>query len=264
MFNFVQSNNANISNNNSFQFAQKHALHFYKYNIIYSFIPKNGCTTLRASVAATNGLIEQNKLHNENINWIHNNTYTFGATLQELINCRYKFTVLRCPYDRLISLFLDKFVEKTPVAWNFYKQSNNRYNLNYLTFSEFVNYLYNHPGIMQGDIHWRKQNDYLIFKKYDQYFDFANYSEIKETLSRNFPIQFVDTRQITKHGRGKLTKTTEKHFSDVSCNELLNLKLSGYIPSNESMLSSTIKNKIQSIYKQDFALLDKHHIPYTE
>ena len=264
MFNFCDSNNANISNNAQFQFAQKHALHIYKHKVVYSFIPKNGCTTLRASIAATNGFMNKETLNENNINWIHNNTYSFSTTLPELICSTYKFTVLRCPYDRLISLFLDKFVDKTQVAWNFYKQSNNKYNLNDLTFNNFVDYLYTHPNIMQGDIHWRRQSDFLVYKNYDQYFDFANFSEIKKTLLEVFPINFIDSRDVTQHGREKLTPIAGKDFSNAPNIELLNLKLSGYIPSNESMINTEIKNKIQSIYKKDFDLLDKHHIPYSE
>lgn len=257
MFNFIDSNNDNISNNAPFQFAKKHALNIYKYKAIYSFIPKNGCTTLRASLATTNGFIEKGHLSQKNINWVHNNTYTFSANLDELISCQYKFTVLRCPYDRLVSLFLDKFVDKTQVAWNFYKQSNNHHDLNYLTFSQFIDYLHGHPKIMNGNIHWRKQNDFLIYTHYDDYFNFDNFKHIEDSLLKKFPIQFVDARNITHHGRDKLKEINNKTYFESSCNELLNLKLNGFIPSTESMLSNKIKQQIDDLYYIDFELIKK-------
>lgn len=254
MFNFCDKNKANILHNPSFQFAQKHALCGYKHNFIYSFIPKNGCTTLRSSLAVTNGFVDKNTLTNQNINWVHNNTYSFSASIKDLINCEYKFTVLRCPFDRLVSLFLDKFVDKTPVAWLFYRQSDNIYDLNQLTFRQFINHLHSHPHILHGDIHWRKQSDFLVYRDYDDYFRFEDFSTIETVLNSKFPFELIDTRQITKHGRDTSKTVSDKDYSNTSSNELLNLKLQGQTPTKESMLDSEIMEKIKNIYHSDFDL----------
>jgi len=251
---FSNTSNADIRHNPQFQFAQKHALCLYQKNAIYSFIPKNGCTTLRTSLAIANGFLDKNSISSTNINWVHNNTYTFSADIKELTRAEYRFTILRCPYDRAVSLFLDKFVDKTPVAWNFYRQTSNIYDLNEITFSDFINHLYAHPHIINGDIHWRRQTDFLIYQDYDDYFEFDNFTLIEKTLEKKLSLRMIDARQITKHGKDQHKFISEKDHSATSANELLNLKLQGKLPDNHSMLNHDLKAKIKKIYLTDFDL----------
>ncbi len=253
-FNFIKGSNLALAQNGNFQFAQRHALCLYPKNAIYSFIPKNGCTTLRTSLAVANGFIAKDSVSNNNINWVHNNTYAFSANLKELICAEYRFTVLRCPYARAISLFLDKFVDKTPVAWNFYRQTSNIYDLNTLTFTDFINHLYQHPHSINGDIHWRKQTDFLIYQDYDDYFDFDDFTMIEKTLENKLSLKIIDTRQITKHGKDQHEFISEKNYATTSANELLNLKLKGKRPNNQNMLNDELKTKIRKIYQADFDL----------
>jgi hypothetical protein len=253
-FNFIHNNNADIYNNPAFQFAQKHALCLYQKKAIYSFIPKNGCTTLRTSLAVANGLLDENTISTTNINWVHNNTYTFSADLRELICAKYRFTILRCPYTRAVSLFLDKFVDKTPVAWNFYRQTSNIYDLNTLTFTDFINHLYKYPHIINGDIHWRRQTDFLIYQDYEDYFDFDDFTMIEKTLENKLSLKIIDTRQITKHGKDQYELISEKNYATTSTNKLLNLKLKGKRPNNQNMLNNELKTKIRKIYQTDFDL----------
>ena len=256
-FNFIKGSNLALSQNGNFQFAQRHALCLYSKNAIYSFIPKNGCTTLRSSLAVANGFISKDSVSNENINWVHNNTYTFSANLKELICSEYRFTILRCPYARAVSLFLDKFVDKTPVAWNFYRQSNNIYDLNQINFTDFINHLYKYPHSINGDIHWRRQSDFLIYQNYDDYFDFDDFALIEQTLKNKLSLRMIDTRQITKHGSEQNTFIEDKGYSTMAANELLNLKLKGKLPAKQSMLTRELKAKIKKIYQADFDLREK-------
>lgn len=252
-FCFSNKSNANIAQNGAFQFAQRHALSLYRQNAIYSFIPKNGCTTLRASLAVANGflLVEEVK---KNINWVHNNTYTSSSSLKDLACADYTFTVLRNPYSRLVSLFLDKFVDKTPVAWNFYRQSNNIFDLDKITFFDFVDFLYRTPSAVQADIHWRRQEDFLIYKNYDDYFNFEDFQVIEDTLNAKLKLELIDTRQITKHGRDQHRAISTQDFSKTPVDELKLLKQKGHIPDVDSMLSSSIKPMIDKIYQADFKL----------
>lgn len=253
-FKFCDNNNANILHNAGFQFAQRHALSLYKKNAIYSFIPKNGCTTLRASLAACNGFLDTSNDIEKSINWVHNNTYTFSSSLKELICANYTFTILRCPYSRLVSLFLDKFVDKTPVAWTFYRLSNNIFNLDKLTFANFIEHLYDHPSSVNGDIHWRKQSDFLVYQEYDDYFNFNNFEVISTTLNNKLGFSLVDTRLITNHGREQHELIETGNFSTAPTSDLLRMKDNGTMPSIESMLTTELKEKINKIYKIDFEL----------
>jgi hypothetical protein len=174
--------------------------------------------------------------------------------LKELICAEYRFTVLRCPYDRAISLFLDKFVDKTPVAWNFYRQTNNIYDLNNLTFSDFIHHLYHHPQTINGDIHWRRQTDFLVYPDYNDYFEFSDFKTIEKTLENRLSLKMIDTRDITKHGKDQHAFISDKNHSTTSAYQLLNLKLTGKIPDNQSMLTADLKEKIKKIYQRDFDL----------
>lgn len=253
-FNFIKGSNLALGQNGSFQFAQRHTLCLYPKNAIYSFIPKNGCTTLRTSLAVANGFIGKDSVSNNNINWVHNNTYAFSASLKELIGSEYRFTILRCPYARAVSLFLDKFVDKTPVAWNFYRQTSNIYDLNQITFGDFIDHLYNNPQSITGDIHWRRQTDFLVYQNYDDYFDFDNFALIEQTLEKKLSLKMIDTRQITKHGSEQNKLVEDKDYSTTSANELLNLKLKGKLPAKKNMLTSDLKEKIRKIYQADIEL----------
>ncbi len=253
-FNFIQETNVAIAQNAQFQFAQRHALTIYPSNSIYSFIPKNGCTTLRASLATENGFITDIK---QQINWLHNNSYTFSANLRELACADYTFTVLRCPYGRLVSLFLDKFVDKTPIAWTFYRCSNNKFEPDDISFNDFINYLSQYPHLLTAEIHWRKQSDFLIFEKYDDYFDFADFKKIKTTLKQKINLNLIDTRNITNHGQEKYKKINNKNYANMSVIELKKLKAQGYLPTLESMYTEKLRKKVQQLYQQDFLIREK-------
>jgi len=251
---FVNETNVNILQNSKFQFAQKHALSLYSPEAIYSFIPKNGCTSLRTSIAAANGFF-QYKNPSEHINWVHNNTYTFSAQLRELVTAKYTFTILRCPYSRLASLFLDKFVDKTPVAWNFFRQTNNTANLDEISFHDFILKL-QQPNLINTDIHWRKQTDFLIYENYDDYFDFDDFNTIQNTLAQKINLDTIDTRMITHHGREKYTNISG-NFSNETTTFLKNMKCSGELPNIDSMYTDKLRKIVKELYSQDFKLIDE-------
>ena len=125
---------AGLSNNSTYQFAIAHALSIYQASAIYTFIPKNACSTLRYSVARANGCIWSD----DDIHWIHNNSAGFRSTLAELATAKYSFVVLRDPFRRIASCFLDKFVDRNIDAWRFVELAGYRINLESLTFRQFI------------------------------------------------------------------------------------------------------------------------------
>ena len=88
--------------------AASHALKIYKTGAIDTFIPKNACSTMRLSVAIANCCIADAS----GFEWIHNNNDTFRANLEDLIRATYTFVILRDPFVRLASCFLDKIVPR--------------------------------------------------------------------------------------------------------------------------------------------------------
>ena len=61
-------------------FAHIHAIQIFDSNAIYSMIPKNGCTTMRVSIALANGAIADASQWE----WVHLNNDSFRPSLKEL------------------------------------------------------------------------------------------------------------------------------------------------------------------------------------
>ena len=111
--NYTANSYVKLNKNMQHKLAQNHALRIYKSNSIYSFIPKNGCSTMRLSLALANGCISDPK----DFEWIHNNSLTFSADLPSLLLADYTFVILRCPFARLASVYLDKIVSTTSLLF---------------------------------------------------------------------------------------------------------------------------------------------------
>jgi len=80
-FKYFDANTNNLLvNNHPFLLSKRHALKHFKTGTIYSFIPKNACSTMRFSLAIENGCLSENS----DVNWIHLNNTTFNASTSEL------------------------------------------------------------------------------------------------------------------------------------------------------------------------------------
>lgn len=245
-FKYSHTSNNNLRQNPAHSFALNHALMDYRSNALYSFIPKNACSTLRVSLAIKNGCIPSKK----DFNWIHNNNDTFRATLKEAILADYSFVILRCPYRRLVSVFLDKFILRTPDAWGYYDLIERKTELNKLTFRQFVESL-NMPKIKNSNIHWRPQVQFLLFEEYSDYFCLEDLATAKITLKEKTNLELIDARPLTKHGLDKYTKITDGNFSDTPLEELEDLKKQGKTPDYPTMYDQELIEMVKKTYKED-------------
>ena len=116
-----------VGENKLHNWSSNYVLSIYSINSVYTFIPKNACSTLRFSVAIANGFIKDLK----DIQWIHNNNGTFKSTQREVSLQDYTFVVLRCPYTRIASCFLDKIVDEV-ISFN--DEMGNKVSLNFHEF----------------------------------------------------------------------------------------------------------------------------------
>ena len=242
-----------LRQNRKHNFAQSHSLHIYQSNSIYSFIPKNACSTMRTSIAYANGCIDRP----EDFNWIHKNNHTFNPDLSDLICADYTFVILRCPYARLASVYLDKIVSKYPPAWNFYDLIKRNTELDNLSFTDFVETLAQ-KEVLNGDIHWRPQIDFLVYQQYDDYFYLENFSEVVDTLKAKIDLTIIDARKLTNHGIDRLKIIDDNNFSRVKPTEILKLKQDGYSPSPQSLYSQELIAKVKDIYSDDLELYQKY------
>jgi len=221
----------------------------YQANAVYSFIPKNACSTMRLSVAHANGCIDSI----EQGHWIHANNGTFNATLGEAIKADYTFTILRCPFRRLASVFLDKFVAKEPLAWSYRTRLERKIELDSLTFRDFVKSL-TKAGMLRSDIHWRPQVDFLLYSQYHDYFCLENFEEIVRVLKDKIDFKVIDARSLTNHGLSELKAINTDCFADSEAFDIAIMKRNGECPDYNSMYDDELYLTVSNLYREDIQL----------
>lgn len=238
-----------LSHNPRYNFARNHALSIYGAEAIYSFIPKNACSTLRTSIAYANGCIESA----DDFNWIHKNNATFNASLSELAKAKYTFAILRCPYSRLASVYLDKIVSKNVVAWNLFDLMERTIDLDDLSFSDFVKCLESMP-VRIGEIHWRQQSDFLVYKEYDDYFCLSEFQHAVVELDKKISLKIIDARSLTNHGIDQLKLIDSECFAYTPAREIAAMKKVGNCPSPHALFDERLMAEVATLYAEDFAL----------
>ncbi|WP_319420502.1 sulfotransferase family 2 domain-containing protein [Pleurocapsa sp. FMAR1] len=245
---YSASNYKPLEENAKHNFAKQHTMQIYGSNAIYSFIPKNACSTMRTSIAYANGCID----NTEDFNWIHKNNQTFNAELSDLIVANYTFTILRCPFARLASVYLDKIVSRDRVAWKFYDLIDRKIELEHISFARFVQEL-NNNTVKSGDQHWRSQVDFMVYKQYDDYFCLENFAEVMTTLKAKIDLEIIDARNLTNHGLDKL-KFVDNDYSQVKPAKIFNLKQEGCCPSPKSLYNDELIEAVSKLYQDDIKL----------
>lgn len=221
----------------------------YRKNALYSFIPKNACSTLRLSTAIENGCIDGV----EQGHWIHANNQTFNATLAEAIKVDYSFVVLRCPFRRLASVFLDKFVAKEPDAWQYRDALSRQVDLDNLTFRNFVLSL-KKPFIFSSNIHWRPQCDFLVYENYSDYFSLEEFPQAISMLKDKINFDVVDARELTGHGTHKYQAVAEQCYADIAAFDIAIMKRKGLCPSHASLYDKELFALVSNLYRDDIDL----------
>ena len=244
------SNASLLRSNPAHSFAQNYALSIFRSRAIYSFIPKNACTTLRLSIAIENGAINRE----DQFRWVHNNNDTFKASLSELASAEYTFVILRCPFARLASCFLDKFVSRRPEAWAFYELTDGEILPANLTFRQFCTQVCK-DRLISANAHWRRQSDFLVYERYDDYFCVETFAKASATISRKVGMQIVDARSLTMHGTSRFTLLgRERSASDMPVWEIEGLMRTGTCPNPAALYDTELRVLVAAAYAEDLAL----------
>jgi hypothetical protein len=241
-----------LNRNGQHNFAQIHALNIYNSNAVYSFIPKNACSSMRTTLAIANGCIKDVS----DFNWIHTNNHTFSCSLRELATAQYTFTVLRCPYSRLASAYLDKFVDRDTVAWQYVDLHERKINVEDITFDFFVRSMKS-PNILNSDIHWKPQVNFLVYETYDDYFCLEDFKLAISTLKEKLDLSVVDARSLTQHGVGNYKPAKGRDFNLMTPNQLFQKKQKGSLPTYENLYTDELVSIVKKVYKADLALYKK-------
>lgn len=245
---YTRQSNRSEKANRAHQFAASYALAVYRNRHIYTFIPKNACSTLRYSLAIHNGYIEPG----DSVSWIHHNNSTFEATQSELACAEFTFVILRCPFDRLASAYLDKIVGMYQDAWNFRPPGHEHGAPQDASFTDFVRDI-SLSKRTRANVHWRPQVDFLVYQDYDRYYAFSKISEMATELREQHSFEIHDTRDHTQHGVHRLAKI-EEDCSGLKAFELANLKREGKVPSLAALYSREAIELVREAYNKDIQL----------
>jgi Sulfotransferase family len=248
LFNFSAQSNISLNRNPAHNFAINHSMMIYGSDALYSFIPKNACSTMRLSVAIANGCIDGI----EDGHWIHGNNQTFVPSTAEALKAKFSFAILRCPFRRLASVYLDKFVSKEPEAWQFRNAINRNLNLDNLTFKDFVMSL-DKPWKVNMDIHWKPQLSFLLFKDYSEYFSLEDFATCVTTLRERINFSVIDARSLTNHGTNEFELLYEDNFADTPAFDIAVMKREGRCPSHFSLYTEEVFSYVSQIYSEDLA-----------
>jgi hypothetical protein len=184
-----------------------------------------------------------------------------------------KIYVSRNPYSRIISCFIDKYIEghftfylKTNIyisnLFSFYSGERRKF-----CFQDFVKYIYekivlNKFNLLEYD-HIAPQfsinyNDDIIFDKIYKLEDLDQSSFLKDEFEID---DKVDT-EFKHHSNGCQSKINIESAYLLGYDELLLLKKEKKIPNYNSFYNKEIKNMVYEIYKKDFIILNSNNINY--
>lgn len=238
-----------LGQNRGHGFAAAHALVCYPTDTVYSFIPKNGCSTLRLSLAVANGCIAGP----EDWPWIHPNNATFAATLRDLVTARFTFVVLRCPHARLASVFLDKIVSHMPQFWLLFRMERDNLDPEHLTFRDFVTLL-TQPDALCADIHWRPQSDFLVYEDYDAYYPMEAFSGAARDIEKRGGFKVLDARPLTRHGTDRFVSEQQGCFADTPIAQIRQMLQSGRAPGHAALYDQSLADTVAGLYADDISV----------
>lgn len=242
-----------LASNGQHRLAHDHSLMVYNAHAVYSMIPKNACSSLRVSVALANGTIDDLR----DWRWIHNNNSTFKPSLGELATARYRFAFLRCPYSRLVSCFLDKFVSRRPDAWEFHELTGETVDLPRLTFRHFCSEMAK-PHIKHTNIHWRPQVDFLVYKEYDDLFCVEDFDAAARQLDHRIGLKLVDSRPFVRHDTSRhKTLPISKNFADTELWQIEAILMNGMRPHSASFYDDELRETVLAAFAEDQRLFQQ-------
>lgn len=135
------------------------------------------------------------------------------------------------------------------IAWTLTPNYETDVNPSDLSFRQFVALL---ETKLRADAHWRPQADFLVYRKYDRYFDFREMGAARQELHDRIGLEVTDARAKTGHATSSYERVNG-NFSDTPIRELLMMKREGKLPSLSGLVDSTLWNSLQILYAEDAA-----------
>lgn len=238
-----------LAANGAHAFAARHALVHYRSGAVFSFIPKNACTSLRVSLAIANGAIADAG----DWTWVHKNNATFSAGPADLARAPVTAVILRCPFRRLASTFLDKIVSRSSEFWTLYRLSRDQIDPDRLTFREFVDRIASH-GFLRANIHWHPQFEFLVYDRYDRVFGMHQLPAFAAFFEETTGQPLIDSRGFAGNATSAYAPAEGGTHADTPLIDLACAKAEGRLPHPGDLFDPPLVARVREIYAEDLQL----------
>lgn len=248
----TKGNPTNLQGNQEHDFAIKHTSVHYQSNTVCTWIPKNGCSNLRYSIAKENGAIS----NIDEIEWIHRNNDCFNANIKDALHADYAFVILRNPFKRLLSFFLDKLCHpQEDQSEESYKHAFKVFDFaSESNFMDFVDYIWEHPDSIDSDEHTKPQCDFLLYRKYDSYFALENIKDAIKKINEKTGIVIDDVRDKNSIFTSKGREYSPEITGTTSADQIKIFLDQNMVPIIENMYTNDMIKKVATLYLPDILL----------
>ena len=200
---------------------------------------------MRYSIALANGFIR----NESEIAWIHDNNESFTHSNESAYLTDFAFVIIRCPFSRIYSCYMDKVV-----VWSNGKRifgtAEDQQGAGNASFKNFLTVL---PRL-DADPHWIPQSFFLLFDKYDEYFCFEKFERVEKTLKMRINLDVKDTREILKHDISRLKSEPIPNAWDASPEQHLSNRAQGIKANIEDMFDTECVDLCKKHYRADLKL----------
>lgn len=245
------------------KWLEKYYLVNHKYKLVYCPIPKNACTFFKTLMVELSDectdfknssydihkyiRATQSKIKLTSFSYIENQNYL-------------KLVILRNPFERLVSAYLNKFVrinKKTPIVQKVIDDVYNNFDLkrekdSSITFSQFIDYLSRTEDYDLNE-HWRPQHTFLgtNLVEFDLVFQLENLDSALEKLETQLGIK-IDNKK-TKNRTKYVLINSDDHFYDKYPQELQ--AYSG-LPKAAKFYTPELENLVRVRYARDIEIYE--------
>ena len=241
---------------------QKRFLINHNYKFIYCPIPKVACSSFKRIVFALEGV----KIDSQHLDLVHARAKQYSLrnypydTAKKLLHSNeyFRFAIVRNPWDRLISAYLDKFVscqELIPRFVNefvrsYYRSCGIKPDINKsITFRQFIEHIKNTDDDLL-DVHFKPQYLFLANTKFDFIGRFENMSEdyqkIKERL--NLTVELPWSNKVARGASSREMIKSQGFFADSYPEEIRAMKS---YPSAQDLFTDDLLEDVRLRYEKD-------------